>query len=112
MQDDAHGGGKLAWQAADQLPEGLHGAGGPANYDNAPTFHAGLTGEQRFHPDAGNSDLPSMKLDTGLSIWKNRWTIRRTTRSCRRTLARRPSRRLSALERCPETRDRPATAAR
>jgi hypothetical protein len=23
-------------------------------------------------------DLPSMKLDTGLSIWKNRWTIRRT----------------------------------
>ena len=28
-----------------------------------------------------------MKLDTGLSIWKNRWTIRRTTPSCRRPLA-------------------------
>src|SRR4051794_17881078 len=35
-------------------------------------------------------DLPSMKLDTGLSIWKDRWRIRRTTRSCRRVPARRP----------------------
>src|SRR3954470_19153361 len=53
MQDDAHGGGKPAWQAADQLPERLHGACGPAYYDYAPTLHAGSTGEQPVRPDAG-----------------------------------------------------------
>jgi len=29
--------------------------------------------------DSVTADLPSMTLDTGLSIWKNRWTIRRPT---------------------------------
>jgi hypothetical protein len=56
MQDDAHGGAKLARQTADQCLEGLDRTGGSANYDNASTFHAGSTGEKQFQSNAGKTD--------------------------------------------------------
>jgi acetate CoA/acetoacetate CoA-transferase beta subunit len=55
-------------------------------------------------------DLPSMNLDTGLSIWKNRWKIRRTAADGLWREGRAEGH--SALERCPQARDRPAAAAR
>src|SRR5687768_5688430 len=61
MQDDAHGGGEFARQAADQFLEGLHCTGGSANHDNASTFHAGSTGEKRFHPNAGK-EMTSFRI--------------------------------------------------
>jgi hypothetical protein len=67
MQDDAHGGAKLARQTADQFLEGLHRTGGSANYDNASTFHAGSTGEKQFQSNAG-------KTDASFRIFPEKWS--------------------------------------
>jgi hypothetical protein len=56
MKDDAHSGGKLTRQVADQHYEGFHRAGGAAYHDNVPTFHAGLIGEQPFRMRIGGKE--------------------------------------------------------